>query len=157
MRFLRPLVIRNARLPVALLLPVLLASAPLAAQQVYKWTDASGVTHFTAEPPPAGAKYEAREVDHHEAVPQAATDASDAGDARPAARTGEDPGCATARGNLALLDGKAQVTVDSDGDGKADKTLSEADRAKQRQLAQAVIAVKCIGKAAAQAPEPEEE
>jgi len=40
MRFLRPLVIRNARLPVALPLPVLLASAPLAAQQVSKWTDA---------------------------------------------------------------------------------------------------------------------
>jgi hypothetical protein len=37
-----------------LLVPAMLLSAPLAAQQVYKWKDASGVTHFTSDPPPKG-------------------------------------------------------------------------------------------------------
>ncbi len=147
MRLARPL------LP-ALLLPALFLSAPLAAQQVYKWKDAQGVTHFTAEPPPQGAKYEAREVDHHQAVaPPAET-----GDAAPQARapTGEDPACAAARANLALLDGDRQLTVDSDGDGKPDKPLSDADRTRQRNLARAVLDAKCRGAAAAQPSEPEE-
>lgn len=147
------------RLPRALLLPAvlaaaLLASAPLAAQQVYKWKDAAGVTHFTAQPPPQGQHYEAREVDHHEAVPQAKSGSEDEA---PAPRAGEDPACAPARSNLALLQGKALVTVDSNGDGKPDKPLSDADREKQRKLAEAVIAVKCAGGASAQAPEPEEQ
>lgn len=162
MRLLRPTTRRASALPrLALLLPALLggamalASAPVAAQQVYKWKDAAGVTHFTAEPPPGGQHYEAREVDHHEAVPQAPQAATDNRDARPA--TTEDPGCATARGNLELLKGKAQLTVDSNGDGKPDKPLADADRAKQRALAEATIAAKCSATAPAQAPEPEEQ
>lgn len=142
-----------ALLPPALLLSGMLPSAPLAAQQAYKWKDAQGVTHFTAEPPPQGAKYEAREVDHHQAVAAPA----EAGDAAPQARarTGEDPACATARDNLALLDGDRQVTVDSDGDGKPDKPLSDADRTRQRNLARAILDAKCRG-AAEQPSEPEE-
>ena len=136
----------------------LLASPPLSAQQVYKWKDAAGVTHFTAEPPPQGQHYEAREVDHHQAAPQAqeasATDAGDAGGGR---RAAEDPACATARGNLALLSGSTPVSVDSNGDGKPDKPLSAAERESQRKLAEATIAVKCRGAvASAQPPEPEE-
>lgn len=161
MRLLRPLIHRaSSRGPLVLLLPALLgamtlASAPLAAQQVYKWKDAAGVTHFTAEPPPKGQHYEAREVDHHEAVPLAPQAASDNQDARP--ETTEDPGCATARSNLELLKGTAKVMVDSNGDGTPDKPLADADRAKQRALAEATIAVKCSGGAPAQAPEPEEQ
>ena len=160
MRRLRPLVQpAPSRGPLALLLPAVLAaatlaSAPLAAQQVYKWKDAAGVTHFTAEPPPKGQHYEAREVDHHEAVPLAAQATMVNDDARPA--TNEDPGCATARSNLELLKGTAKVMVDSNGDGKPDKPLADADRAKQRALAEATIAVKCAGGAPAQAAEPEE-
>lgn len=161
MRLLRPMPNRAPALPpLALLLPVVLAgamtlaSAPVAAQQVYKWKDAAGVTHFTAQPPPQGQHYEAREVDHHEAVPTAPQAASDDGDAKP--RSTEDPGCAIARSNLELLKGKAQVTVDSNGDGKPDKPLADADRAKQRALAEATISVKCSGSAPAQASEPEE-
>ncbi|MGN6113019.1 MAG: DUF4124 domain-containing protein [Luteimonas sp.] len=132
----------------ALLLPALLLSPPLAAQQVYKWKDAAGVTHFTSEPPPDG-RYEAREVDHHQAAPVAA-DAS--APATPAAtpRSG-DPGCATARENLALLAGSGTLSMDSDGDGKPEP-LSDADRVRQRNLAQAVLDAKCGGNAA---PEPE--
>jgi len=162
MRLSRLLPIRaSIRLPVVLLPAVLgtalLASAPLAAQQVYKWKDAAGVTHFTADPPPQGQHYEAREVDHHEAVPQAAQSGSDSTDANARPDAAEDPGCATARGNLELLKGKSKVMVDSNGDGKPDKPLADADRAKQRQLAEATIAVKCSGDAPAQAAEPEEQ
>lgn len=160
MRLPRPVIRRaSARMPLALL-PVLLGgavalgSAPAAAQQVYKWKDAAGTTHFTAEPPPKGQHYEAREVDHHEAVPMAPQAGSNGQDARPEAT--EDPGCATARSNLELLKGTAKVMVDSNGDGKPDQPLADADRAKQRQLAEATIAVKCSGGAPAQAAEPEE-
>jgi hypothetical protein len=144
-----------ALLPVLLGGAMTLASAPVAAQQVYKWKDAAGVTHFTAQPPPQGQHYEAREVDHHEAVPQAPRAASDNDDAKP--DTTEDPGCATARSNLELLKGTAKVMIDSNGDGKPDKPLADADRAKQRALAEATISVKCSGSAPAQAPEPEEQ
>jgi len=143
----------SARLLAALLVPAALASAPLAAQQVYKWKDANGVTHFTAEPPPEGARYESREVSRREAVP--ATPVADDAAQQPAAARREDPACATARENLALLRGNAQVMVDSDGDGTPDKPLAEADRQKQRNLAEAVIAARCSGNAGAQA-EPEE-
>jgi hypothetical protein len=154
MRLLRRLPKRPpAALPLALLLPVALASSPLAAQQVYKWKDAAGVTHFTAEPPPEGQPYQAREVDHHQAAPLA----EDAGEKAETAPRGEDPACASARSNLALLQGKAQLTVDSDGDGKPDKPLSEGERTKQRNLAQAILAAKCGGNAdQVRAPEPEE-
>ncbi len=155
----RPLRSLPARLPPARLLPVLLLpamllSAPLAAQQVYKWKDASGTTHFTSEPPPKGQQYEAREVDHHEATPPPADAGTDAGAARPRA---EDPGCVTARTNLALLAGTGPLSTDTDGDGKPDKVLTDADRTRQRNLAQAIIDAKCTGNAAAPAPEPEEQ
>ena len=140
-----------ARLVPALLLPAMLLSAPLAAQQVYKWKDASGVTHFTSEPPPKGQKFEAREVDHHEAKPSATDAGSDAGAPKPRA---DDPGCATARANLTLLAGTGPLSTDTDGDGKPDKVLSDADRVRQRNLAQAIIDAKCGGSAAAPAPEP---
>jgi hypothetical protein len=138
------------RAPAGLLLPMLLPAAlllspPLAAQQVYKWKDAAGVTHFSSEPPPDG-RYEAREVDHHQAAPVAA--GADAA-ATPAATThAEDPGCATARSNLALLASDKPLTMGSDGNGKP-TPLSDADRTRQRNLAQAIIDAKCHGDAAA--------
>ena len=45
------------RLPLVVLLSGSLAfSMPLLAQQMYKWVDENGRTHFTQEPPPANAK-----------------------------------------------------------------------------------------------------
>jgi hypothetical protein len=129
-----------AALPCALLL----LSMPLAAQQVYKWKDANGVTQYGATPPAKGS-YEAREIDNRQAA-EPATQAP----AQP-----EDPGCSTARSNLALLGAKAPLRVDSDGDGKPDKTLTEEDRANQRALMEATIKVKCATATAPQ-DEPEE-
>ena len=39
-----------------LLLALLLAAAPVAAQQIYRWVDAKGTTHYSQDPPPAGVK-----------------------------------------------------------------------------------------------------
>ena len=158
MRILRPspaaaprLRMRNALLPSALLLSAAaLASGPLAAQQVYQWRDAAGVAHFSAQPPSQGQHYEARPIDPRDTAPPAAA----ADGAKPA--QAEDTACAAARANLALLQGNAQLMVDSDGDGKPDKALSAADREKQRKLAEAMIAVKCADGARARTPEPEE-
>src|SRR5690606_28232647 len=52
----RTVAMRRLRTAIALALPcaLLLAAAPLAAQQVYKWKDANGVTQYTSTPPPEG-------------------------------------------------------------------------------------------------------
>jgi Domain of unknown function (DUF4124) len=42
------------RLP--LFLAVLLIAAPVAAQQIYRWIDEKGTTHYSQDPPPAGVK-----------------------------------------------------------------------------------------------------
>jgi hypothetical protein len=143
-----------AALPCALLL-----SLPLPAQQVYKWKDANGVTQYSATPPPEGRTYETRQVDRHVAVPASQAQDATGDDAPPEKQPAEDPACATARSNLVLLKGKAAITIDSNGDGKPDKPLADADRAKQLALAQATIDVKCTQAASApeQAAEPEEQ
>src|SRR5690606_20924068 len=135
---------RRLRTAIALALPcaLLLASAPLAAQQVYKWKDANGVTQYTSAPPPEGSTYETREVDNRRPAPQAADEA-------PA----EDPGCAIARGNLALLNGLDELGPDPD------RTYTDAERADQVALAEAAIKVRCTtppAPAAERAEEPEE-
>ena len=40
----------------ALLFALLLAAVPVAAQQIYRWVDATGTTHYSQDPPPAGVK-----------------------------------------------------------------------------------------------------
>ena len=42
------------RLP--LLIALLLAATPAVAQQIYRWVDAKGTTHYSQDPPPAGVK-----------------------------------------------------------------------------------------------------
>ena len=42
------------RLP--LLIALLVAAAPAAAQQIYRWVDAKGTTHYSQDPPPPGVK-----------------------------------------------------------------------------------------------------
>ncbi|MEO5565602.1 MAG: DUF4124 domain-containing protein [Luteimonas sp.] len=120
---------------------LLLLSMPLAAQQVYKWKDAKGRTQYSSVPPTTGS-YEAREVDHHKAPVVAAS-----------ATSNPDPVCDQARANLVLLKGQASVQLDSDGDGKPDKTLSEAERADQVALTEATLKVRCMASAPVPAPE----
>ena len=55
----------------------------------------------------------------------------------------ENPACTTARNNIALLNSKQNVRIDSNGDGKPDKALSDSDRANQLALAQATLNASC--------------
>src|SRR3546814_3664725 len=55
------------------------------------------------------------------------------------------PQCATSRANIALLEGKAPVQQDTDGDGKPDKTLDDTERANQLNLARALLKANCPG------------
>ena len=117
------------------ILVLVLASAAAQAADVYQWKDAKGVTHYGSTPPASGA-YKVRSVNGTDpALPAAA---------KPA----EDPACAIARKNVEVLKGKAAVQVDSDGDGKPDKTLSDADRTAQMDLAQATLKASCATAAA---------
>lgn len=122
-----------------LLLAALLASClPAVAGEVYQWKDANGVTHYS-DSPPAGQNYKNRNIQTSD--PQVARQD---GDAAPV----ENAQCASARANLAQLEGGGPVGIDEDGDGKADGTLNEAQRGAQKQLAEAAIQVHC------QAPAP---
>ena len=121
------------RLLPTLALAAVLASgiAPAAAQTVYKWKDARGVTHYS-ERPPASGDYSTRD-EVRDPVAAAATP----GEA--SRQSGPDPRCTTARNNLATLQGQNAVQMDSDGDGKPDKTLSDAERASQIELARSTL------------------
>jgi hypothetical protein len=107
------------------------AAAQAAGGGIYQWKDAKGVTHYADTPPPAS-EYKQRSI-HHPDPDQPAT----------AAKPAENPACATARQNIALLNGHQNVQIDSDGDGKPDKALSADDRANQLALAQATLKTSC--------------
>jgi len=109
-----------------------LAAATVSAQSgaAYQWKDANGVTHYSSTPPDNG-NYQVRAVNNHGASLKTTAAAP--------AQAAESPQCANARANLKLLQGKSQVQIDSDGDGKADKTLSDDDRANQTALAEAAL------------------
>lgn len=108
-----------------------LAPATVAAQTVYKWKDAKGVTHYSERPPTAG-RYTAQDG-KRDPVAATKTEAKADQAAKP------DPRCNSARNNLATLQGKAAVQIDTDGDGKPDRTLSDADRANQAELARSTL------------------
>ena len=109
------------------------AASPAAAQQVYKWKDARGVTHYS-EKPPASGQYTTQEAVRDPAV--AAPVTASAADAVPPA---VDTRCTTARRNLANLQSGQPVQMDSDGDGTADKPLTEAERSSQMELARSTL------------------
>ena len=113
------------------ILVLVLASATAQAAGIYQWKDAKGVTHYTDTPPP-DSQYKQRSI-YQSAPDQPAT----------AAKPAENPACATARNNIALLNSKQNVQLDSNGDGKPDKALSDSDRANQLALAQATLNTSC--------------
>lgn len=142
---------------VTLLALCLAAASAFAAQsQVYKWTDAQGVVHYSDAPPPT-AQANVQQVrisgsDRPHAVEgdapaddaakpaEAAKPADNAQAAAPPA-DGHDKDCATARSNLELLQSKFQVSV-TGSDGKA---VALDDKARTAQVADmnAQIAAYC--------------
>ncbi|GAB3334470.1 DUF4124 domain-containing protein [Marilutibacter aestuarii] len=116
-----------------LLAALLMASVTAVAGEVYQWKDANGVTHYS-DSPPAGHEYKNRSI--HASDPAVSRQE---GDGQPVVTAQ----CASARANLAQLETGTPVGIDEDGDGKADGTLNEAQRAAQKQLAEAAIQVHC--------------
>ncbi len=114
-------------------LSLLLAAAAVSAGELYQWKDASGVTHYSQTPPASGRYTERTESGRGGARPVEAA----------AAKPAESPQCATSRANIALLEGKSAVQQDVDGDGKADKTLDDTERANQLELARALLKANC--------------
>jgi len=124
-------------------LAIAVASTAAAAGEVYQWKDANGVTHYSQTPPPKGA-YQQRVIGsggEAQALQQVA-----------AVTSVETAQCTTARKNIDVLKGLAAVQQDTDGDGKPDKTLNDADRANQLDLAQATIKATCVGLATTAKP-----
>jgi len=110
----------------------LASAATASAGNLYKWKDANGVTQYS-ERPPTGQKYETRRVTSSGATVVEA----------PAAESAESEQCLSARRNMELLAGSGPVMQDTDGDGKPDATLDDAQRAAQKQLAESAAAVYC--------------
>ena len=130
------------------------AAAAIAAdkQQVYKWTDANGVVHFTGTPPPEGTPNvqsvhlvggmttaDTAAVDNK---PKDTPPATSAPPALVAANAADNAAlCQKARANLELLQGNAPVGI-AGADGKAD-ALDDQARAEQIRNAQLAIAKFC--------------
>ncbi len=125
----------NRPLRIALIASALaLGAAPAVfAGEVYQWKDANGVTHYSQTPPPQG-KFQARSIYQRQPAAPGQT---------VAAAPTESPQCTTARKNIELLMSGAKLQMDSDGDGKPDRDLTDSDRDKQLQIAQTVSRVNC--------------
>jgi hypothetical protein len=114
-------------------LSLLLATAVAGAGELYQWKDANGVTHYSQTPPASGNYPERTESGRASAKPPEMA----------AAKPAESAQCATARANIALLEGKSPVQRDSDGDGKPDKVLDDTERSNQLELARALLKANC--------------
>lgn len=126
------------RFPFLLAGLLLVANAGAQSTQVYQWKDASGVTHYSDSPPPPGAKVQDRRLGNKTRAQEPLTQA-------PA----ESPQCTSAKLNLSILSSNKQVRRDTDGDGKPDTVMTEADHASQKALAEAAVKAYCKPAAAA--------
>ena len=115
-------------------LALALAAPASAWQQVYKWKDANGVTHYSQNPPPAG-KFESRTIVNRQPTP--------AQGAQPGDKPAESTQCARARSNIDLINSGVALKVDSDNDGKPDRDISDAERKRQLDINQIVLRANC--------------
>ena len=124
---------QGVSLHVAAVTVALLACGVASAGDVYQWKDAKGVTHYSDAPPPKG-QYQARDVRHRDDEAAAAST-----DSAPVT----DKNCALAKTNLDRLKTGGDIGLDANGDGKPDAPLSDAERTKQTELAEANIRRYC--------------
>jgi len=126
----------NARSPSLLLAwlaaVLLLTALPAFAGEVYQWKDAKGVTHYSDSPPPNQA-HKSRVITAHGSAATAVV-------AKPAAVNAD---CSNARSNLTILQGKGEVGMDENNDGKVDRNFTAAERASRIQLAETSIKTYC--------------
>lgn len=119
------------------------------AQQIYKWKDANGVTHFSQTPPANGMHYTKMRLTNEPDVASnppapASGDANDQGDAHPAPQAApanqtqaDTPSnraelCKQLSSNITLLQGKQPVVTGGSG-----KQAVMSDSAREQQLATA--------------------
>ncbi|MCD9127301.1 DUF4124 domain-containing protein [Luteimonas fraxinea] len=127
-------------------LALLIAAAPLAASEVYSWKDARGVTHYSQTPPPAGTRFEVRNVHGNAASSTPVTPAPVAAPAAAAMTTnanagGDNTQCELARTNVAALKGEGAVQQ-LGADGKP-RELAGSERADQLALSEAAVRAYC--------------
>jgi hypothetical protein len=127
------------------------ASVPAAdKQQVYKWTDANGVVHFSDAPPPTdtknveslhlagGTTTAAAAADRpNDAVAASSAASSATSSTAPPNATDDATLCKQSRANLELLQGKTPVGI-AGADGKA-QVLD--DKAREIQIASAKLSI----------------
>jgi len=123
------------RLSTCLILSAALASPLACGQSLYQWKDAQGVTHYSDVPPPKST-LEGKQIN--------ATDALARGSAPAAAQAApaESAQCSSARLNQKILSNPAPVRQLGE-DGKPGEVLSDAQRASQRDLAEAAVKAYC--------------
>ena len=127
-------------------LALLIAAAPLAASEVYSWKDARGVTHYSQTPPPAGTRFEVRNVHGNAAsstpvTPAAAAAPTATSSASTANAGGDTTQCELARTNVAALKGEGAVQQ-LGADGKP-RELAGSERADQLALSEAAVRAYC--------------
>lgn len=115
-----------------------LMTPALAADQVYKWTDESGATVFS-ENPPEGSETEAEQVKLDKPPPQPVAEE----EPEASAATDQAASCAQARQNLSTL--KSSTTVDIQEADGSQRTLSTAERASMMESEQKRVALFCEG------------
>ena len=116
------------------------------AEDVYKWTDSNGVSHY-ADAPPDGTKYEKLNVSRGTSTRAAAaedgTEAAATPEAAAAAAAAQSaaassPNCLQARANLETLRSNPVVRKDTNGDGELEDVSGEGlqkEIARAQQLA----------------------
>ena len=120
--------------PLAFTLLLTLLAAPVLAQQqqrVYQWKDGSGVTHYTDTAPKEGHK--TRDIDVRTGTTAGPT----------VAKSEESEQCTNARNNLARLQSSDGVGIDTNGDGKPGRNLTDAERKSQMTLNEAGVKAFC--------------
>ena len=100
-------------------------------QRVYQWKDGSGVTHYTDTAPKEGHK--TRDIDVRTGTTAGPT----------VAKSEESEQCTNARNNLARLQSSDGVGIDTNGDGKPDRNLTDAERKSQMTLNEAGVKAFC--------------
>jgi hypothetical protein len=117
-----------------------LSASTAQADDVYKWTDKNGVSHY-ADAPPDGTKYEklsvSRGASRRAEEPAAENgEAADGSEVAQSGTVGASTSCVQARSNLDILNNNPVVRKDTDGDGvleniSGEQRQAEIDRAQR--------------------------
>jgi hypothetical protein len=136
----------------SLIIALALAAGSAQAADVYKWTDAAGIVHYSDTEPPSSQKSEIVHLNGTAptTAAAAANDADEGGEAAAKMPPGQlasavqsaEKRCEQARANLEVLQSKFAVGMDTSGTGKPE-VLDDNTRKAQIASAQTIIATYC--------------